>query len=136
MIADFFGDVLAWFVGDTVTDGVLGGKRSGARRKVFPGGIRVVSGRQSGLSPEWLIGEWTIRTGRLSKDTVVVPIIETVAGSRRPAGIDERLMRSETIILTARTETATLEWAMPRRSDGLALRALGVPDSAERRSLG
>lgn len=101
-----------------------------AQRGLFVCGLRVMSGSQPGLSVEWLAGEWSIRPGRLSKEKVVVPIVATVAGSRRPARLREIVGAGETTIVTVRTETAVLEWSMLRRFDGLALRALGVPESS------
>lgn len=101
-----------------------------ARRSVCVCGLRVVSGSQPGLSVDWLVGEWRIRAGRLSMDKVVVPIVATVAGSRRPARLNGVVGAEDTIIVTVRTESAVLEWSMLRRLDGLALRALGVPDTA------
>jgi hypothetical protein len=130
MIAQIIGDLIASFVGGYIADGFIARKRGkAAQHGEFVGGLRVMSGNQPGLSGEWLAGEWSIRSGRLTMGKVVVPIVETVVGSRRPARLNEILGVDDTIIVTVRTETAVLEWSMLRRFDGLALRALGVPDS-------
>lgn len=137
LIAQFIGDLFASFLGGWIADGFIGRKRAkAARHRVFLGGLRVVSGTQSGLGGEWLIGEWSIRSGRLSMETLVVPIVETVKGSRRPARVDELVGASDTVIVKVRTKTAELEWSILRRFDGLALRALSVPESTAANSDG
>lgn len=131
MIAQLLGDSLTWLLGGWIADGFIGRKRSkAARERVFLGGLRVVSGSQPGLSGEWLVAEWSVRTGRLSSEALVVPIIETVKGSRRPAVVSEFVGADDTIVVTVRTKTAVLEWSILRRFDGLALRALDVPEAA------
>lgn len=132
MIAQFIGDLIGSWVGGWLGMTFIRRKRAKAvQRGVFVCGLRVISGSQPGLSAEWLAGEWAIRSGRLSMEKVVVPIVETVAGSRRPAKLNEIVGVDDTIIVTVRTETAVLEWSMLRRFDGLALRALGVPESSD-----
>jgi hypothetical protein len=69
-------------------------------------------------------------------EKLVVPIVETVNGSRRPARSNELVGASETIIVIVRTETAELEWSQLRRFEGLALRALSVPESTVTSSRG
>lgn len=132
MIAQFIGDLIASWVGGRLGMTFVRRKRAkAAQRGVFVCGLRVISGNQPGLSGEWLVGEWAIRSGRLSMEKVVVPIVETVAGSRRLAKLNEIVGVDDTIIVTVRTETAVLEWSMLSRFDGLSLRALGVPESSD-----
>lgn len=130
MITEWLIGSIADCVGGWIAHGVEARKRSkAARDRVFLGGLRVVSGHQPGLSREWLVEEWRIRAGRLSSSTLVVPIVETVSGSRRPAASSELVGANDTSIVTVRTTTAELEWSMLRRFDGLALRALAVPEA-------
>lgn len=130
MIDDFVTLVIGSFIGGWMGDGLVQRKRAkAAKRGVFLGGIRLRSGRQQGLSREWLIGEWNIRPGRMSMADLDVVIKETVTGSRRSAHLNEFVGGQETTVILVRTETAVLEWSMLRRFDGLALRALGVPGS-------
>lgn len=131
MIADMLGQLAASLFGGWIADGFIGRSRANAaKRRAFLGGLRVLSGRQIGLSREWLVGEWRIDRGCLRLDGVIVPISATVAGSRRPASLREVVGGDDTVIVTVRTDTAELEWSMLRRFDGLALRALGVPEVA------
>ncbi|MET0885831.1 MAG: hypothetical protein ABWX92_05205 [Mycetocola sp.] len=110
---------------------LIGRKRASAtKRGVFVCGLRVISGRQKGLSAEWLVGEWSVVPGQLRMGTVAVPVVEIVAGTRRPARLSEIVGGAGTIVVTVRTETAVLEWSMMRRFDGLALRSLGAPESS------
>ena len=130
MIMEFIDILIGCLVGGWIALRFIRRKRGkAAQRGVFMAGLRVVSGRQSGLSAEWLIGEWSISSGRLNMDAVVVPVIEIVAGSRRSARLSEIVGIDDTIIVTIRTETAVLEWSTLRRFEDLALRALGMPES-------
>ena len=129
IVVDLFCTFLG-FLGRVVYDGVTGRKRAkAAGRRLFQGGLRVVSGTQAALGSEWLIGYWSVGAGRLSLGTVTVPIVGTVGGSRRTARAADVIGSTDTVIHTLRTETAELEWALLRLSDGDALRALGVPVS-------
>lgn len=131
MIADLLGQLAASFIGGWIADGFIGRSRANAaKRRVFLCGLRVLSGRQDGLSREWLVGEWRISSGRLRLDGVDVPVSAIVAGSRRPAHLAEIVGGGPTVIVTVRTDTAELEWSMLRRFDGLALRALSVSEVA------
>ena len=131
MIADLLGQLGASLFGGWMADGFIGRSRANAaKRRGFLCGLRLLSGRQDGLSREWLVGEWHIGSGRLGLDGVVVPISAIVAGSRRPAHLTEVVGGGDTVIVTVRTDTAELEWSMLRRFDGLALRALSVPEVA------
>ncbi|GAA1968216.1 hypothetical protein [Agromyces allii] len=136
MIGDLFGQLAAALLGGWIADGFIGRSRANAaKRRLFLCGLRVLSGRQAGLSREWLAGEWRIRPGRLSLDGVDVPISAIVAGSRRHATLGEIVGGGDTVIVTVRTDTAELEWSMLRRFDGLAIRALSVPEVAEEPTL-
>lgn len=131
VIAQLIGDLIASSVGEWQGRRLIGRKRAKAAvRGLFVCGLRVVSGSQPGLSVEWLVGEWSIQPGQLSMDAVVVPIVETVAGTHRPARLNEIVGGDDTIIVTVRTGAAVLEWSMLRQFDGLVLRALGVPESS------
>lgn len=131
MIVDFIGQLAGSLFGGLIADGLLGRRRANAAmRRTFLCGLRVVSGRQSGLSREWLVGEWRIRPGRLHLDGVEVRIAATVAGSRRQARLSEIVGGGDTVIVTVSTDTAELEWSMLRRFDALVLRALAVPEAA------
>ena len=131
MIAQFIGDLIASSVGGWAANRFIDRKRGkAAQRGVFSGGLRVISGSQPGLGVDWMVGEWSVRPGRLSLEKVLVPVVETVADSRRAARLSEIIGADETIIVTVRAEAAVLEWSMLRRCDGLALRALGVPESS------
>lgn len=133
MIAELIGGILGGLVGDAV----VGRQRSAAaRRNVFHSGLRVVTGHQPGLSKEWLVGEWTVRPRRLALESLTVPIIELVAGSRRQARLGEIVGGAETTVVTVRTATAELEWSTLRRFDGLALRALAAPESTTSPTVG
>lgn len=130
MIAEIIGGLMVLLVGTWIMMTVEGRKRAkDAQRGVFVGALRVMSGKQRGVSAQWLVGEWEIRSGMMSMDPVSVPIMEIVAGSRRPAKLKEIVFGGDTIVITVRTETALLEWSMLRRFDELALQALGVPES-------
>ncbi|MFE4470791.1 hypothetical protein ACFRFH_18420 [Leifsonia sp. NPDC056824] len=130
MIGQIIADLFSTFLGRVVYDGVAGRKRAKAtERRVFQGGLRVVSGTQAGLGSEWLIGYWSVSASRLSLGTATIPIVETVGGSRRTARVADVIGATDTVIHTLRTETAELEWALLRLSDADALRALGVPVS-------
>lgn len=132
MIAQFIGWVIGDLIGGLIGDSFVGGRRArAAKHRVFIGGLRVVAGHQAGLTREWLIGEWSVRSGRMVMGELTVELTDTVAGSRRPARLSESLGGEPTIIMIVRTETATLEWSMLRRFDGLALRALGLPEGTE-----
>ena len=128
---DFVAQLAASLFGGIIADGFLGRRRANAaRRGTFPCGLRVVSGRQAGLSKEWLIGEWRIQRGRLRLNELEVRIKSTVAGSRRYARLSEIIGGGDTVIFTVRTDTAELEWSILRKVDALALRALAVPQVA------
>lgn len=134
MIADLIGgfirEAIGSFVGESIAEVLVDRKRAKAtQRGVFLGGLRVQAGSQHGLTHEWLIGEWSIRRGRMSMAGVDVVVKETLTGSRRPALLNEFVGGQDTVVVLVRTETAVLEWSMLRRFDGLALRALGVPGS-------
>jgi hypothetical protein len=129
VIAEFVAQLIGYVVGDSIADSFTRRKRAtAAERRRFLGGLRTVSGSQPGLSREWLIGDWHIRPGSLTLGAVVIPIVETIGGSRRPARLNELVGASDSVVITLRTETAELEWSQPRRFDSLALRALDVPD--------
>jgi hypothetical protein len=131
VIADVLAQLAGSVLGDSIASAFIGRSRANvAKRRTFLCGLRVRAGRQEGLSREWLVGEWRIDRGRLRLDGVTVPISAIVAGSRRPASLAEILGGGDTVIVTVRTDTAELEWSMLRRLDGLALRALSVPEVA------
>ena len=135
MIADVLGQLAASLFGGWIADALIGRRRANAaNRRTFLCGLRIVTGRQAGLSREWLVGEWRIDPGHLRLEGVGVRISATVAGSHRPARLTEIVGGSDSVIVTVRTDTAEIEWSMLRRFDGLALRALAVPEvaSAER----
>lgn len=128
---DFVGQLVGSLFGGLIADGFIGRRRANAaKRRTFLCGLRVISGRQAGLSKEWLVGDWRIRRGRLHLDGVDVRIASSVAGSRRHARLSEIIGGGDTVIVTVRTDTAELEWSMLRRLDALALRALAVPEAA------
>ena len=130
MIGYLIADLLSTFLGTVTVEGLEGRKRlKEARRGLYSGALRVASGSQNGLSSEWLIGQWHVRPGSLSLGAVTVPIVETFTGSRRPAHAHEFPGAREIIIITIRSATAELEWALLRRSERHALRALSVPES-------
>lgn len=131
VIVDFVAQLAASLFGGLIADGFIGRRRANAaKRRTFLCGVRVISGRQAGLSREWLIGDWRIRPGRLGLDEVEVRIAATVTGSRRCARLSEIIGGDDTVIFTVRTDTAELEWSILRRFDALALRALAVPEAA------
>jgi hypothetical protein len=130
MIDDFVGLVVGSFIGGWIGDNFIQRKQANAtKRGIFLGGMRVQAGSQRGLTREWLVGEWRIRRGRLSMADVDIVIKETVTGSKRSGGLNEIVGGKDTTVVLVRTETAVLEWSMLRRFDGLALRALSVPES-------
>jgi hypothetical protein len=134
VIADFVAQLGASLFGGIIADRFIGRRRgNAARHGTFLCGLRVVSGRQAGLSSEWLVGEWRIRRGRLRLDELEVPIKATLAGSRRNAHLSAIIGGGDTVIFTVRTDTAELEWSILRKFDALALRALAVPQSTAER---
>ena len=131
MMGDFVLGLIGTSLGVWIAMVLIGRKRaSAAKRGLFVCGLRVASGRQKGLGAEWLVGEWSIVPGQLRMGTVVVPVVETIAGTRRPARLSEIVGGARTIVVTVRTEAAVLEWSMMHRFDGLALRSLGAPESS------
>lgn len=129
VIADIVAQLIGYVIGGSAADSVTRRRRAAAAGQGrLLGGLRTVSGSQRGLSREWLIGEWEVCPGRLTLGAVMVPVVETVGGSRRPARLNELVGASDSVVVTLRTETAVLEWSQPRQFDDAALRALSVPD--------
>ncbi len=133
VIAQLLGNILASLLGGSALDGVTEWKKAkAARKRVLHCGLRVASGSEAGLGEHWLFGEWTVRPGRLTLGVLTIRVSETVKGSRRPAQFKLAGDPGDVVIVSVRTTTAVLEWALLRRSDGLALRALDVPSSGVR----
>ncbi|MBO1900728.1 hypothetical protein J4H92_02045 [Leucobacter weissii] len=112
--------------------------RREVRRGVFPCGVRVLSGRQTGFATrEWRTGMWRIdpklltfegaSAGErpLSFETAEIDVLELVPGSRRDAKSAEELgLYEATVVRRIRTETAELEWSTPAMFAAAAIRAL------------
>lgn len=130
MLSEWVLERVASFLGGLFAVGLTeSGRARAATRRRFLSGFRVISGRQPGLSREWLIGEWGFRRGWGSLDDVTFEVIEIIPASRRAATSDESLSGNDTVIMTVRTASAELEWSTLRRFDGLARRALDVEES-------
>jgi hypothetical protein len=129
LLGEFLANVFALRLGGLITKG--GWRRRwdrNAAKGIVLGGVRVVSGSQSGLGREWTIGDWRVRPGQLTLEAIEIEILGIVAGSRRVAKLSETLGGGEnTVIFTVRTATSDLDWSIVKRSEVPARLALNVP---------
>jgi hypothetical protein len=72
-------------------------------------GIRLVSGRQPGITREWTYGRAALEPGAITLDGSAIPIEEVVGSSRRPAFIGETRFRVPSQVVQLRSDTAVLE---------------------------
>lgn len=130
MILEFLGDLVA----QTIAEVALGvgeeARRSRqAKRSIFRGGLRVVSGSQPGFGRMWKVGDWRVDEDRLIGRGVEVRVVGIVAGSRRRATLFESLDGwDESVIVRIRTASADLEWSTFKRFEDLTHQALVVPE--------
>lgn len=75
-------------------------------------GVRLLSGEIRGLTSAWLHGVWLVETGRISNGSAVVLVDSIDDAPRRPTGREMWSVDPETEIVTLRSGSSVLEWAL------------------------
>lgn len=122
---EFLLNSIAAMIGGSIGGAVMRRRWAGsAKRGSYYCGLRLVTGRQRGLSSEWRIGGWQVSPGRLELEGIVVDVKEVALETRRTAALQDTLAGNETVIFTARTAEAELEWSMLSTLESQALIAI------------
>jgi hypothetical protein len=115
----FIFEIISSFIGDLFGD-VLGDRAASKRQKSgrVDCGLRVIAGGQPGLRNRWKGSRANVNAGRLEFGRMrAVSVVVTAVGTelREPRGTEKWLyFDPDYRIVELRTDSATLEWAVPK----------------------